>query len=140
MFKRLYHTEDATDKDNQKHNSAENDKTNNNRWMTFKSQKNLLTLPRNEEQKVMPKSNSTSSPVVQNLNLRRMGIIQSNKYPSHKETIDESWAFDGTEQMSAIGMNLQDINENEHSIPNHSDKAASQMSHSDKQDDVTDLK
>ena len=110
LFKKLYHTErEDKEDDNYQESADEHKDENNNGATTTKTHNNLFTSSRNEEQKVIPDNNPLNTLNGQNLMVRRMHKNDVNLYPDSKQkTTDESWAFDGVEQASAIGMNLQD--------------------------------
>jgi len=126
IFKRLYHTERESDQnDNDKESSDVHLNDNINGAITAKSQNNLNspTNSRYEEQKVIPDSNPGNMLVSHKLEIRNMNGGDNYEYLNWKQkTTDESWAFDGVEQTSAIGMNLQENNRNSVSMHNHKNK------------------
>jgi len=139
IFKRLYHTEkdDGIDTSNKQSSEQYKIKINNN-WMNEEPDDNLsvskvnncsLNLSLwNEDQKeisdIIVESNNCKTD-------RKTTKSQlNNKSQVSKELNDQSWSFDGVDQIIKKEMNLRDNNQIGDEV----------QSHSNKEDDVTDLK
>ena len=110
MFKRLYHTQTQNIQNDNDQDFGDRQVSANNRDITTgQTHNNLFTSLRNEEQKVIPNINSPNVLVGRNLMMREFRHFMVSDNPSSSKKIDdESCAFDGVEQTSGVGMNLQD--------------------------------